>query len=630
MSDRTNKEQPITESEKIKLTSMDVSAEKRRQLKSIFPEVFNEDKIDFAQLKRVLGTWVDSEKEHFGLHWPGKAESIKTIQKPSQATLKPAVDESLNFAESEHVFIEGDNLEVLKLLQKSYFGKVRTIYIDPPYNTGKEFVYTDKYSQSMDSYLAFSGQLDGQGKKLAANTEVSGRYHSNWLNMMFPRLYLAKNLLSEEGCIIVSIDDHEYENLKAICNMVFGEENFVGNFIWTTKKAAQGMATKNMLVSNHEYLLLFAKNSEVFKFRGLQRSPQSFSNPDNDPRGLWKRQYLQRLGQGLPERTLTDPETGNSYTFETPYTQEKLEQWIQDGRIMFASNKAQYPARKEFLSEYQRNQQLVTYLGLFPTKSNSEDLYKLFDSIKVFTNPKPLDLIRFCIEQTTDKNSLIMDFFAGSGSTAHAVFDLNKTDGGTRKFICVQLQEPTAKKSEAYKAGYKNIADICKERIRRAANNIGQSRQLDHKDSSMDSSGVDLGFKVFKLAQSNFKIWDVNKTKAMDAQLAEHIEPVDCRSSQEDILYELLLKAGFPLTIAIEKITLAGKELFAIAAGKILVCLEQELDQVVIDAMAATKPMRVICLDSGFNGNDQLKLNAIQTFKMQSYGQKDEIVFQTV
>lgn len=486
MSDQLKKTHP---------TSMDITKEKQKQLKSIFPEIFNEDKIDFDQLKRVLGQWVKPERERFALNWPGKAECMKAILSPAKGTLKPCKKESLHWNTTENLFIEGDNLEVLKLLQKTYFGKIKMIYIDPPYNTGKKFLYKDKYNEKFNTHLCYTEQINYNGYKLTTSSNINSQLHSGWLNMMYPRLYLARNFLREDGVIFISIDDNEQTHLKKVCDEIFGEENFISTFIWNTKKGAQGMFTKNRIVFNHEYVLVYAKNQGKFTFLGMDRDMRGFSNPDNDPRGPWKRQYLQRKGQKLPTRTVRDPKTGYEHQIETPYTQEKIDRWIRENRIIFPDLKKgfHYPARKEFLKEYKSKKQLVTSIGLYPTKASTEDLYNLFDGLKIFPNPKPMDLLKDFFKFTTSGDDMIMDFFAGSATTAHAAMQLNKEDGGQRKYVCVQLPEPLDKNTVAYQAGFKTIADIGKERIRKAAKQI-KAENKGHKSSDMD-----LGFKVFKL-----------------------------------------------------------------------------------------------------------------------------------
>ncbi|MCL1929318.1 MAG: PfkB family carbohydrate kinase [Treponema sp.] len=381
-------------------------------------------------------------------------------------TLVPCKEESVDWETTQNIYIEGENLEALMLMQEKYREKIKMIYIDPPYNTGNKFVYND-----------------------------SLLHHSAWCSMMYPRLMLARDLLCDSGAIFISIDDNEAANLKKICNEIFGETNFVACLNWNTKKAAQGMTTQNMIVCNHEYILVYAKDSRLFKFIGIDRDKNNgFSNPDNDPRGLWKRQYLQRIGQGLPKRELKDPDTGRVFVIETPYTQEKINRWIEEKRIIFPKNETQYPVRKEFLREYKNKQQLVTSLGLYATKATTEKLYSLFNNKKVFTNPKPETLIAFLVRVTTSANDIIMDFFSGSATTAHAVMQVNAEDGGQRQFIMVQMPEACATDSEAARLGYQTISEIGKERIRRAGKKI-------REDTGAGGKTPDIGFRVYKIAE---------------------------------------------------------------------------------------------------------------------------------
>ena len=424
----------------------------------------------------------DEIKDGYQLKFVGKdyaklQAGLKTETIITPDTAHNSKPENVN---SENVFITGDNLDALKHLENAYSGKVDVIYIDPPYNTGSDgFVYADNFKFSDDD---FKEKLNLTEEEISRVRALSGKSsHPAWLTFMLPRLMIAKRLLSDTGVIFISIDDNEFANLKMLCDEIFGERGFVCIFNWQTKKAAQGMTTENMVVSNTEYILCYAKNRNLFKFKGVKRTGKNgFSNPDNDPRGLWKRQYLQRLGQGLPIRTIQNPENGMLFSFETPYTEEKLNRWIDEGRILFPSNNKQYPARKEFLSEYKNDQQLITSLGVFTTKATTEKLYNLFDNIKIFTNPKPDNLIKFLFEVLNNKSSLILDFFASSGTTADAVMQLNKEDGGNRKYILVQLPEKVSKNSEAEKAGYKTIDQISRERIERAAAKIGDNSGFKH------------------------------------------------------------------------------------------------------------------------------------------------------
>ena len=417
------------------------------------------------------------------------------------------------------------------------------IYIDPPYNTGKEFVYNDTFDFSDEKLKNMLGLTDTEIKRLHS---INGRSsHSAWLTFMYPRLKLARTLLKDSGVMFISIDDNEQSNLKLLCDEIFGEGNFICNFIWQTKKAAQGMTTENMVVNNHEYILVYAKDHSMFRFIGKERDANNgFSNPDNDPRGLWKRQYLQRLGQGLPVRTIVDPKNGNTFSFETPYTQEKLNNWILDNRIIFPETTENYPARKEFLNEYEHLQQLVTSLGLYATKSTTEQLYNLFDGKKIFDNPKPNTLIYDILKYTLgeNKSSLILDFFAGSGTTAHAVMQLNAEDGGNRRWILCNIDEPTPADSEARKAGYTTIDAITVERIKRAAEHIG------------DASG----FKRYSVKEPAEQT--LNKIEAFDPEQNVLIpdDMVAAMGGAEVILYTWMVADGYKLDSTMQEKMIAG------------------------------------------------------------------------
>ena len=584
------------------------------KLKEVFPEVFADGKIDFEKLQALLGHYIADDKEKYSFSWKGKADSLRLAQKRSTGTLRPCKEESKNWDTTENLYIEGDNLEVLKLLQSSYLNSIKMIYIDPPYNTGNDFVYTDDFADGIAHYKEVTGQAT------KSNPETAGRYHTNWLNMMYPRLKLARNLLTDDGVIFISIDDNEQANLKKLCDEVFGEDNFVAQFVWETKKAAQGMATENLIVTNHEYVLSYSKKKNFFKFFGLDRDENNgFSNPDNDVRGLWKRQYLQRLGQGLPVRTIVDPKTGNIFSFETPYAQDKLNKWIKEERIIFPNDLSAYPARKEFLSEYKNRQQLITSLGLYATKATTEKLYSIFDKVKIFTNPKPDALIKFFVQQGSLENSIILDFFSGSATTAHAVMQLNAEDGGHRKFICVQLPEKTDEQSEAYKAGYKTICEIGKERIRRAGEKIKadllESGPSDRKNLQKIKEGatmaadahwegdpeyqrqaqemaenLDIGFKVFKLDSSNLVKWN-NTPTTDEEEVKKRIQQslfylVEGREDL-DLVYEIMLKYGLSLTLPVEERKFDNVPAYIINHPdyKVLVCLEPNITLSAVEEM---------------------------------------------
>ncbi len=629
--------------DKMELTSMDIMAVQREKLKQFFPEVFTEGgKIDFDRLKLTLGEMVDTGKERYGLTWPGKAECFQAIQTSSQATLRPCREGSVNFDTTENLIIEGDNLEVLKLLQKSYLGKVKMIYIDPPYNTGNDFIYPDNYTESLETYLAYTGQIDGDGRKFSTNTEAEGRFHSKWLNMMYPRLFLARNLLRDDGIIFISIDDHEIDNLRKICNELFGEESFLGCVVWQKKYAPAN--DKADFSTSHDYLLVYAKSRPYSKDGKLQsvlareqrteEMDSAYSNPDNDPRGPWKPgDYT--CNKSAEERPnlyypIQHPKTGEEIwpkrTRVWAYSKELHEKNVTENRVWWGlDGNNRVPAYKRFLSEVGGVVAQTVWLWeeVGHTDESKKELKALFaEANEIFDTPKPVKLVSKILNLAIKEREgeVVLDFFAGSGTTAQAVLELNKQDGGNRKFILVQLPEPTGRDD------LKTIADICEERVRRVIAKL--NKEDEGKLPLGNEANQDRGFKVFKLAPSNFKLWNGEQPKDAEQlaqQLELHIDHILPDRTQEDILAELLLKSGFPLTTKVEKLTLAGKTVFSVAEGAMLICLENELTLEVIKAMAARKPERVICLDAGFAGNDQLKTNAALTFK-----DKDVVKFQTV
>ena len=627
--------------EKMALTSMDVAEEKRAQLKRLFPEVFTDGYMDFEQLRRVMGDWVEPGKERYGLNWPGKAECMKIIQAPSIATLKPAREESVDFDNTENLFIEGDNLEVLKLLQKAYFGKIKMIYIDPPYNTGKEFIYPDKYQENLDTYLNYTGQLDGDGRKFSTNTDAGGRYHSRWLSMMFPRLYLAKNLLREDGFICISIDDNEFPRLKMICDLIFGEENFIDNIIW--KKRYGGGAKEKYLVSLHEYILVYARNiSSVPEiFVPLQQDSidryYKFRDEHFETKGPYRTHPLEAMKSFDERENLKFPIKAPNGELVYPkrqwrWSKERVQQALNRNEIEFnqKTDGSWSLYSKQYLKKNKgeiRKTKAFSIIEDVYTQHGTNEIVSIFGDAKVFDFPKPTALIEQIINIGTLRESgdIVLDFFAGSAATAHAVLKANLKDNGNRKFIMVQLPEPCPKDSAAFKLGLFDIASIGKERLRRERNLLskGQRKINDSKD---------IGFKAFSLSSSNFNIWDgvVENIDDLTTQLEMHIDHIDQESEPEDILYELLLKTGFTLTTKIEKQTIAGKNVYSVADGALLICLDKEITPELIDALAGANPLQVICLDEGFKGNDQLKTNAVQTFKSRAASREMEIVFRTV
>jgi len=632
----------MAEPKKMKPLSMNITDDQKRKLKQVFPEVFNEDKIDWERLRSTLGEDIDSGNERFGMTWPGKSECFRVIQEPSVGTLKPCKKESVNWDTTENLFIEGDNLEVLKLLQKSYYGKVKMIYIDPPYNTGKEFIYPDKYSESLDTYLSYTGQLDDEGKKFSSNAETDGRFHSKWMNMMYPRLFLARNLLRDDGVIFISVDDNEVSNLRKLCDEVFGEENFIANFIWEKRTNREN---RKVVSSRHDYILCYCKicNTHGCPLNQLPMSEKAlanYKNIDNDTKGQWKSDpATAQAGHGTKKQfyDLTAP-NGKVHKLESGrcwlYTQHVMKNAIIDNQIWFGKDGNGVPRIKTYLHAKERG--LTPESIIFSKDATTNEISKnrlkdIFDGIAVFETPKPVELLKLLL-QLSIKEGIILDFFAGSSTAAHAALDLNKEDGGNRKFIMVQLPEKCDGKSEAYKAGYKTIADIGKERIRRVIKKIkGEQAEKQKAEETklpmfqeQEKQNLDLGFKVFKLDKSNFNIWDVTVPKDKDissSQIELYVDHIAPDSSDEDILHEILLKAGYELAKKIEVLNLADKKVFSIDENAFMICLERKLTKEVITEIANLQPARVVCLDKGFSDNDQLKTNAVQIMK--SHGVDD-------
>lgn len=589
--------------------SLDVTETLLRTLKCECPEIFADEKIDFEKLKLILGEDIETSDEKYQFTWKGKNDAIKISQTPSMGTLRPDKESSKNWDSTENIYIEGDNLEVLKLLQKSYFGKIKMIYIDPPYNTGKDFVYKDNFKDNISNYKEITNQ------KSKANVETSGRYHTDWLNMMYPRLKLARNLLREEGVIFISIDDNEVHNLRKLCDEIFGEENFIASIVWE-----KNFAPKNdhkYISESHEYCLLYAKSKRNYNRILLPRSDENnkgYSNPDNDPRGLWASGTMLAttynpknvFGFQKPSGNMAYPVDGRCWR----YSPEKIEELIKDNRIWFGKNGDNVPRVKRFLSEVLDGIVPVTlwkHNDVGNNQNATNALKQLLDGKQIFQFSKPIEYICKMMNISVDKEDVILDFFSGSATTAHAVMQLNAEDNGNRKFIMVQLPELTDKKSEAYKAGYKNICEIGKERIRRAGEKIV---------SEAEKTDLDIGFKVFKLDDSNIKAWDSNYDN-LEMTLFNMEDNIKEDRSQDDLLYEILLKMGYSLTSKISKISVNDKTIFNIE-NSLLVCLENEVDSAIVKyicEMDINKDiLKVIFKDSGFK-SDKDKMNAIENLK---------------
>jgi adenine-specific DNA-methyltransferase len=596
--------------EKLDGKSLDLTKENIKVLKKLFPEVVTEGKIDFEKLKLVLGEEIETSNEKYEFTWHGKAQSLKLAQTPSTGTLRPDKESSKNWDTTENLYIEGDNLEVLKLLQKAYFGKIKMIYIDPPYNTGKDFVYKDNFRDNIQNYKEITGQM------AKINTETNGRYHTDWLNMMYPRLKLARNLLTDDGVIFISIDNNENSNLRKICDEIFGEMNYIEEIIWQKKFSPQNDAKYFSL--NHESLLCYAKSKSSFSRNLLPMTEEQksrYKNPDNDPRGPWTSGDIS-VGRITPKdiypiKTPSGrevfPPSGNSWR----YSKEKIQELIADNRIWFGESGDNVPRVKRFLSETNRGMVPISlwfHDEVGHTQSAAQDLKKLFNDKAYFNYPKPVNYIKKALILSTNSNDIILDFFSGSATTAHATMQLNAEDGGNRKFIMVQLPEPLDEKSEAYKDGYRTICDIGEERIRRAGDKIVEET---------GKTDLDIGFKVFKLDSSNIKAWDP-ETANLEQNLFDLKDNIKEGRTKEDLLYEILLKIGIPLTTPVEEVNIGGKTIYNVGSGAVLLCLEDKIDLNLVNEIIKLKPKdfdsRVIFKETGFL-NDSVKTNAIQTLK---------------
>ena len=605
--------------------------ERIKVLQSLMPEIFDEGRIDWEKLQAALGEDINFSNERYVLNWAGKSDAFRVMQQPSSATLVPCREESVDFDNTQNIFIEGENMEVLKVLQKSYFGKVKMIYIDPPYNTGNDsFIYPDRFSETKEEYLRRVGDKDEAGYMthegmFRRNSKENGQYHSNWLNMMMPRLYLAKSLLREDGVIFISIDDNEVHNLRLLMNEIFGEENFVGELIW---KSRQNKDNRNVtgLSIDHEYVLCYSKYNEHRVLKGADRKTGQYANPDNDPRGSWvSGNMVGLLGEDMRPNChydLINPRTGINYgkpRMGWRYDSNTMQRLIEEDRIIWPKTADGRPRRKVFLTELNNllpNYTSVIGNGIY-TRTGTKEINDLFEG-KYFDFPKPSSLIMELIKQvvTSGERSIVLDFFAGSCSTAHAVMRLKKDGLFDIQFICVQLPELCDEKSEAYKAGYKTIAEIAKERIRRTGMKIRE--EVEKEKAAMNEKlqferdqdcclMPDLGFKVFKLTESNFKQWREIKGSDKDAweqQLFDFIDPVADNAVIDNMVYELLLKNGKDLNSAV-----VLKNGYYTVNGNELIFLLDSASQEIINDVLNEKPNKVIALDRLFEGNDQLKTN---------------------
>ena len=634
----------------------DLAAENIEQLRQIFPDVFEEGKIDFDKLKQVLGEYVDDEKERYNFTWNGKGKALRLAQTPTAGTLRPCEAESKNWDDTQNLYIEGDNLEVLKLLQKSYHGKIKMIYIDPPYNTGGDFIYPDDFTDSIENYKRITGQVDGNGRPLSPNTEANGRYHSDWLNMMYPRLRLARNLLSSDGVIFVSIDNNECVNAQKICGEVFGDDNCIG--VISNTNNPKGRSDDKYIATAHEYLICYAKDISAIKWYGFEPTEEITKRYNKcDASGRKYREIdLRKTGENdlredrpnLFYYFYYNEVTDDFFSFMENYEKEgyiQIKPQREDGKegnwrwgIETAKEKIEelipkfMPSRKVWgimQKDYLEGRALVKPTSSWTFKDvNSERGTEEFTNLgfdkRIFPKPKPMGTLKRCVTLISNNscNDIILDFFSGSATTAHAVMQLNAEDGGNRKFIMVQLPEPCAEGTEAAKAGYKNICEIGKKRIRRAGEKIKaeieeQNAQL--KLGEEPRKVPDIGFKVFKLDSSNLKRWQPDYDD-LEATLFDSISNYVDGRSELDVVYEIMLKMGMELTWPLETHTIGGKNVYEIGMGALMICLDDHITTEVAEGMAALykelapETWRVVFKDNGF-ADDSTKVNIKEILK---------------
>jgi adenine-specific DNA-methyltransferase len=624
--------------------------ERLAALRELFPEVMREDQVDFDALRRSLGDWVDTGPERFGLSWPGKAECMRVIQEPSIGTLVPMPDESVDWDTTQNVIIEGENLEVLKLLQKAYYGKVKLIYIDPPYNTGKEFIYPDNFKEGLTDYLRYSGQVSEDGLRLTANAETDGRYHSKWLSMIYPRLFLARNLLRDDGAIFVSVDDHELPRLLCMLDEIFGPENFVATIVW--KNATDNNPTR--VAVEHEYMVCYARNLEasapVWKSADsaardllvqigtelaarfsdqaeLQAAYTAWFRENRSVLGpLDRYKYVDADGVYTGSQSVHNPgKEGYRYDVIHPVTgrpckqpllgyrfpSETMDRLLADGRIIFGDDETKIVELKVYAKDFMQKFSSVIELD---GRLGANELRRLFpESAKVFTNPKPVSLLKDIMSFVVASGDLVLDFFAGSGTLAQACMQLASQLNLHLQYVLVQLPEPIDGDSSS-------ISRLMMERVRRAGKELAATK-------------VDLGFRAYELRRSNFSVWD-GTSGGDDSQIVEQlamaVDHVREDATELGTLSELLLKAGYPLTSPTEQVTFAGVSGYSVADGALLVCLSDSLTIEAFEVMVGTEPAMILVLDAGFGGSDELKVNALQTVRARNQQSGSDIALRVV
>jgi adenine-specific DNA-methyltransferase len=613
--------------DKLKMHSPNFTQDNIARIRDLFPSCVTEAKgedgnaklaVDFDQLRQELAdSIVEGPQERYHLNWPGKREALLTANAPIAKTLRPCREESVDFDATKNLFIEGDNLDALKLLQETYLGKVKMIYIDPPYNTGRDFVYDDDFAEDAESFLIKSLQTSSAGERLVANPESNGRFHSDWLSMMYARVRLAKMLLAEDGVFLASIDDGEVSNLRKICDEIFGEEQFAAQIIWKKRNTPPN---DKVIGAQHDYILLYVKSN----LSGINLRPRTqdqinrYKNLDNHPKGPWVAGDLTGNVKGGRYSAalyfpITNPNTGEQFfpanNGNWRFNREKIERLISEDAIYFGKDGKQAPKLKRFLSEVKEGATWTSLWDFAPfNTSGSNEMGEIFDNSTLFENPKPIGLLEYIIELGSSPDAIVVDFFAGASTTAHAVMKKNAEDGGSRRFVMVQLPEPCAEDSEAFKAQYKTIAEVSKERIRRAGKQIKKN-----------APQVDTGFRVFKIDTSNMA--DVYYAPdALDkANLDLIVDNIKLDRTPEDLLFQVMLDWGVDLALSIAKETIQGKEVIFVDGNALAACFDARsgIDEAFVKELAKRQPLRVVFRDAGFK-DSAVKINVEQIFKLLS------------
>lgn len=611
--------------DKLKMMSMDKVQGNIKKIRALFPNAVTEVKrdgkttlaVDFDVLKQELAeTLIDDRELRYQFTWPDKQKSVLLANTPINKTLRPCKEESVDFATTQNLYIEGDNLEVLKLLQETYLGKIKMIYIDPPYNTGNDFVYNDDFAQDSDEYLEGSGQFDEQGNRLFQNTESNGRFHTDWLNMIYPRLRLAKDLLSDDGVIFISIDENEVHNLRKVCDEIFGEINFISQLGWQKVYSPKNQA--RYFSNDYEFILCYCRNVEQFKLNMLPRTSEMnarYKNPDNDPRGDWKPGDC--VGSGVRKNGYYDvisPISGK--VFNVPqgkhwvYAPENMKAMIEDNRIWFGKDGNSFPAVKQFLSDVcgRRASSLLLYDDYGHTDMAKKDLIKLFNDLEKvpFDTPKPAKLIKMLTILGTNENDIILDFFAGSGTTAQSIIELNEEVDSSRKFILVQMAEELKDNEGANAIGLKTIGDVAKERIRRAGAKIKQEKGL-------TAQNLDVGFRVLKVDSSNMQPVYYNPEKYTQTLLDDLADNIKADRTPLDLLFQVMLDLGKPLSAKIEEKDIADKHVFIVNDDDLIACFDNNITEETVKAIAQLKPLYAVFRDSSLS-SDSTAANFDQIF----------------